>query len=178
VDFVKKLSEQDHKNTRMNSTIYLRKVLVILLMAASGTAFAQKASVVKFNAVDKLLHTQSDSIQVINFWATWCAPCVKELPLFEQLSAAGGPVKVTLINLDFADKVDRVNAFMSRKNIKSKVLLLDEIDYNSWIDKVDKSWNGAIPATLVINPKTGARKFAEKEFADGKELEQMISQVR
>ncbi len=148
------------------------------MIAASGTAFAQKASVVKFDAVDKLLHTKSDSIQVINFWATWCAPCVKELPLFEQLNAAGGPVKVTLINLDFADKLDRVNAFMTRKNIKSKVLLLDEIDYNSWIDKVDKSWNGAIPATLVINPKTGARKFAEKEFADGKELEQMISQVR
>jgi len=157
----------------------MKRVMSILFLLAAGTAFAQKASVVKFNAVEKLLKTKSDTIQVINFWATWCAPCVKELPLFEQLGTAGKPVvKVTLINLDFADKLERVNAFMSRKNIKSKVLLLDEIDYNTWIDKVDKSWNGAIPATLVINPKTGARKFAEKEFADAKELEQMISAVR
>jgi len=156
----------------------MKKVILIALVATSTTAFAQKASVVKFNAIDKILKTQSDTIQVINFWATWCGPCVKELPLFEQLNAAGGPVKVTLINLDFADKLDRVNAFVTRKNIKSKVLLLDEVDYNTWIDKVDKSWKGSIPATLVINPKTAARKFSEKEFTDRKEIEQLIADVR
>lgn len=157
----------------------MKKVFLILLVAAASPAFAQKASIVKFDAVEEILHSKSDSIQVINFWATWCGPCVKELPLFEKLNAdTGDAVKVTLINLDFADKLDRVNSFLSRKNIKSDVLLLDEVDYNTWIDKVDNSWKGAIPATLVINPKTGARKFTEKELVDGKELEKLIAEVQ
>jgi hypothetical protein len=42
------------------------------------------------------------------------------------------------------------------------VLLLDDIDYNSWIDKVDKSWSGAIPATLIINPRTGKEICGEE----------------
>ena len=142
-----------------------------------SVATAQKAIVVKFDALQKILETKSDQIQVINFWATWCAPCVKELPLLEKLNAQKDlNTKITLINLDYADKLDKVNEFMARKNIQSEVLLLDDIDYNSWIDKVDKSWGGAIPATLIINPRTGKRKFVEKELKEG-ELENLIAEL-
>ena len=148
-------------------------VLVILCSLQGATA--QKAIVVKFDALQKILDTKSDQIQVINFWATWCAPCVKELPLLEKINAQKNlNTKITLINLDYADKLDKVNEFMVRKNIQSDVLLLDDIDYNSWIDKVDKSWSGAIPATLIINPRTGKRKFVEKELKEG-ELENLIA---
>ena len=147
----------------------------VLLSSRHSGLLAQQATVVKFDALQKILDTKSDQIQVINFWATWCAPCVKELPLLEKLNAQKNlNVKITLINLDYADKLDKVNAFMARKNIQSEVLLLDEIDYNSWIDKVDKSWSGAIPATLIFNPKTGQRKFVEKELKEG-ELESLIA---
>ena len=142
-----------------------------------SAATAQKAIVVKFDALQKILETKSDQIQVINFWATWCAPCVKELPLLEKLNAQKDlNTKITLINLDYADKLDKVNEFIARKNIQSEVLLLDDIDYNSWIDKVDKSWGGAIPATLIINPRTGKRKFVEKELKEG-ELENLIAEL-
>jgi thiol-disulfide isomerase/thioredoxin len=141
------------------------------------TSTAQKAIVVKFDALQKILETKSDQIQVINFWATWCAPCVKELPLLEKLNAQKDlNAKITLINLDYADKLEKVNEFMARKNIQSEVLLLDDIDYNSWIDKVDKTWGGAIPATLIINPRTGKRKFVEKELKEG-ELENLIAEL-
>jgi thiol-disulfide isomerase/thioredoxin len=149
----------------------------LLLLFISSPCVAQQAEVVKFDRVQRLLEPTSTEIQVINFWATWCAPCVKELPLFEKLTADGNSsIKVTLVNLDYADKVDKVNAFLKRKNIRSDVLLLDEIDYNSWIDKVDKSWGGAIPATLIINPKTGQRKFLEKELKEG-DLEKVLSEM-
>jgi len=144
----------------------------------ASAASAQKANVIKFDQLQALLDAKTDQVQVINFWATWCAPCVKELPLLEKLNAANDPaVKVTLINLDFADKVDKVNAFIARKNMKTDVLLLDEIDYNTWIDKVDKSWGGAIPATLIINPKNGRRKFLDKELQEG-DLEKLIAEVK
>lgn len=151
-----------------------------LLIAAiiSTSALAQQAEVVKFGRLEKLITSKSDKIQVINFWATWCAPCVKELPYFENLEQKNDPsVKVTLINLDYADKVGKVNAFISKKKITSDVLLLDEIDYNSWIDKVDPSWNGAIPATLVINTSTRERKFMEGELTEP-ELDAFIKAVK
>ena len=155
------------------------KVLIVLacLLLAKKT-IAQQATIVKFDALEKILSTKSEQIQVINFWATWCAPCIKELPLLEKLNRQNDlNAKITLINLDYADRLDKVNAFMARKNIQSEVLLLDEIDYNSWIDKVDKTWSGAIPATLVINPKTGQRKFVEKELKEG-ELEELIAGLK
>lgn len=156
----------------------MKKIVALLLMSAScGWVQAQTATIVKFDRIEQIITTQGDKVQVINFWATWCAPCVKELPLFEKLGAETPGVKVTLVNLDFADKIEKVNSFMARKNIKSETVLLDEIDYNTWIDKVDASWQGAIPATLIVNTRTGRRKFIERELADG-ELQQLIASVR
>ncbi|WP_228450826.1 TlpA disulfide reductase family protein [Chryseolinea soli] len=156
----------------------MRKPLVLLCLLVASAASAQQANVIKFDKLQALIDSKSDQVQVINFWATWCAPCVKELPLLEKLNATNDPtVKVTLINLDFADKLEKVNAFIARKNMKTDVLLLDEIDYNTWIDKVDKSWGGAIPATLIINPKNGRRKFLDKELQEG-DLEKLIAEVK
>lgn len=139
---------------------------------------AQQAAIVQFDELQKILDSKADEIQVVNFWATWCAPCVTELPLLEKLNDQGNErVKITLVSLDYVDKVDKVNQFISRKNIRSRVLLLDDIDYNSWIDKVDKQWTGAIPATLVVNSKTKKRKFLEKELKEG-ELEKLIAELQ
>ena len=136
----------------------------------------QQAEVIKFDALKQLMNTNSGKVQVINFWATWCGPCIKELPHFETLNATNSAVDVTLISLDFSEKLDRVNNFITKRNLQSKVLLLDEIDYNSWIDRVDPSWTGAIPATLIINHKTGQRKFVERELKEG-ELEELVSNL-
>ncbi len=157
----------------------MNKLLLIILITVSiHEAHAQQIRVIKFPELQQIIATSSSSIQVINFWATWCAPCVKELPLFEKLNAENREsIKITLINLDFADKLDRVKAFVDRKKMKADILLLDEIDYNQWIDKVDKHWGGAIPATLVINPQNGKRKFIERELVEG-ELEKLIEEVK
>lgn len=158
----------------------MAKLLVVsVFVVLSGlSASAQKVDVVKFERLQQLLDSKDEKIVVINFWATWCAPCVKELPFFENLNAkADKDIKISLISLDFADKLDRVNSFVSRKGMKAEVLLLDEIDYNSWIDKVDKSWSGAIPATLILNTSTGKRKFIEGELEEG-DLEKLIAQIR
>ena len=153
-----------------------KRILFILLLTGAHASFSQ-TTIVKFDAVEKIINGPSEKIQVINFWATWCAPCVQELPFFEKVQA-GQPdnIKVTLVALDFADKVDKVNAFVARKKIQSEVILLDDIDYDSWIDRVDPSWSGAIPATLIINTRTGHRKFVGKELKEG-ELEKLIAEV-
>ncbi|MEO1050250.1 MAG: TlpA disulfide reductase family protein [Bacteroidota bacterium] len=157
----------------------MKPVLITILFCSTicVTCLAQDAPVVKFEALDKIINEKTDHIKVINFWATWCAPCIKELPYFEALDESfdKNEVKVTLVSLDFADQQERVKKFMTRKSIESKVIILDEIDYNSWIDKVEKSWTGAIPATLIIDGRTGKRKFIEKELEEH-ELKALITE--
>lgn len=125
-----------------------------------------------------IIHAPSDKVKVINFWATWCAPCVKELPLFERLNNERPDVKVILVSmdLDLDPNPEKVYMFITRKNIKSEVVLLNEPDPNSWINKVEKEWSGALPATIIINPKTGQRKFIEKELHEG-DLEKLIDSL-
>jgi thiol-disulfide isomerase/thioredoxin len=155
----------------------MRSLLLTVFSFLMFSHAAAQTKVIKFPEMETLMKKKDGPIQVINFWATWCGPCVKELPMFEQVNSTHTNVKVTLISLDFSDKLDKVDAFINRKQMKSEVLLLDEIDYNSWIDKVDKSWEGAIPATLIYNPATGKRVFTQHELKEG-ELEKLINSVQ
>jgi len=155
-------------------------VLLSLFVLFSATAFGQnkhEAEVIKFDRLQQLISKKNESVQVINFWATWCAPCIKELPYFQSLpdAIANRNVNVTLISLDFVEKLNLVNKFIERKEITRDVLLLDNIDYNSWIDQVDPSWTGAIPATLIVDSKTGTRKFIEGELEEG-QLEKILTE--
>nr|WP_294935540.1 TlpA disulfide reductase family protein [uncultured Flavobacterium sp.] len=118
-----------------------------------------------FKSIEPYLHKSNDTTYVINFWATWCLPCVKELPHFEQLnqSYSGKKVKVLLVSIDMPNKVETsLISFIKKKNIRSEILHLDDPDANAWIDKIDKNWSGAIPATLIYN--TNNRAFYERSF--------------
>ena len=111
------------------------------------------------------LQKKNDSIYIINFWATWCKPCIKELPYFEKLATdySGKKVKLLLVSLDFPDKLEsQVIPFIEKNNIQSEVVLLDDADANSWIPKVSKDWSGAIPATIIYKKDT--QKFYEHSF--------------
>lgn len=157
-------------------------VLLGLLLSSCGEKKPEKLSeapkVIKWAGLEAVINKKSEKLQVINFWATWCAPCIKELPYFEAVNKAeSDKIDVTLVSLDFEDEFEkRVLPFIEKRNLQSRVLLLDEIDYNSWIDKVDPSWSGAIPATLIINPLNGKRKFLEKELNEG-ELNSLIEDI-
>lgn len=156
----------------------MSRIVLFVCLLLSSAASAQKVAIIKFDQLDALISNRSDKIRVINFWATWCGPCVKELPYFQKLEEKQMPgVEIILVNLDYADKVAKVNAFVRKKNLTSRVLLLDEVDYNSWIDRVDPSWGGAIPATLFINTATGQRKFVDTPLTES-ELENHIKSVQ
>jgi thiol-disulfide isomerase/thioredoxin len=150
--------------------------LICFIVLCGHAANAQEIPVIKLKDLENILQSKNKEILVVNFWATWCGPCVKELPYFEDLHQQNANARVVLVSLDFADKLDRVKTFVGHKNIEAEVLLLDEIDYNSWIDKVDTSWQGAIPATLILNTRTGQRKFLARELAEG-QLDNLIQEI-
>lgn len=148
-------------------------VLLTLLLTSSRLLPAQEIQVIKFDQLHQIITDKNAPVRVINFWATWCAPCVKELPQFEDLldKYKNSPTEVILVSMDFVQNLDsKVKKFAEKKNLKSKLYLLDETDYNSFIDRIDPSWSGAIPATLIMDARNEKRTFLEKEFTEG-ELE-------
>lgn len=146
---------------------YLIWLPILLFLGSFSLAQAQTRNVpvVKLPHLQRYLTSTADTTYVINFWATWCKPCIEELPNFEALQKqyAGKPVQVILVSLDFAKDLEKkVIPFVNRRQLQSTVFLLDEPDQNAWIDTIDPSWSGAIPATLFINPARGQRFFIEK----------------
>jgi thiol-disulfide isomerase/thioredoxin len=148
--------------------------MVIFILLASGDALfnplsAQEARVIKWDEFEKLTLRKSDTTYIFNFWATWCKPCIRELPYFNSLQDKfqGKKIKIYLVSLDFRRQFETVLVpFLKKNNIREQVMLLDEPDYNLWIDRVDPSWSGAIPATLVVNNSNGIRKLYEMEFTE------------
>ena len=158
----------------------MRKLLIVSgLILAGQLALAQRAEIMKLDKLQSEMAKTSDQVLVYNFWATWCAPCVKELPLFEKLNQDDKDVKITLVSMDIDldPNPEKVYKFIDRKKLQSRVVILDAVDPNSWINKIDKNWSGALPATLIINTKTGVRRFVNEALKEG-ELEKLIAEVK
>jgi thiol-disulfide isomerase/thioredoxin len=153
--------------------MYKFHLIILLYFITILNGSGQVIEIIGIEDMEHIIHTENGKTKVINFWATWCKPCIEELSYFEAVNKNTDfkNFEVILISLDFVEDLDtRVKKFIERKDLRSSVKLLDNVDYNSWIDKVDPSWSGAIPATLVVNSNAGKRRFFEKQFEKG-ELE-------
>jgi thiol-disulfide isomerase/thioredoxin len=114
-----------------------------------------------------------EKIKIINFWATWCKPCVRELSLFELFNQKNrGLADVYLISLDKVGDIEKLSKFLGKREISTKVGLLLDKRYNEWIGMVNADWSGAIPATLVI--VNGKKYFFEQEFEHYHDLDLVV----
>jgi thiol-disulfide isomerase/thioredoxin len=143
----------------------------------SNVIVAQKVAVFdNYSTLEKEILSDKNTVYVVNFWATWCAPCVKELPHFEQLNSENKNIKVVLVSLDFKNQFEsKLLPFLKKKSIKSEVVFLSDSNYNAWLPMVDKDWSGSIPATLII--KNGERFFVEKMFSNYGELNDYVNKI-
>jgi thiol-disulfide isomerase/thioredoxin len=150
-----------------------KKILFcLLLFAAMRQLNAQPIQ--RWKVADLLQYAQqTDSALIINFWATWCGPCIEELPYFHSLAAKykNQKVKLLLVSLDFADYYpQRIRAFANKRKFTADIVWLDEEKPDYFCPLVDKAWSGAMPATLFFYPKKGYRNFKEAQLKPG-ELE-------
>lgn len=161
----------------MKFTYHNLLTLLIVFIFTASFSNAQKISYIKVPELEKILSAPDNKLFVVNFWATWCAPCVSELPGFEKVAKEYDLEKVSfiMISLDFPSQVEKqLIPFLKNNKISFDVPVMTDVDYNSWIDKVDPSWQGNIPATLFFNNSKKSRHFHPGEI-DETSLRELIN---
>ena len=146
----------------------------LLSLFSCNKASNNTIEVVDFDGLYSKIDLSVDKTYVINFWATWCAPCVKELPYFERVNKDFNDknIEVILVSLDFPSQIEsKLKPYLKRNKIKSKVILLDDSKMNTWVPKVHEQWDGGIPATLIVNNSN--YKFYPKPF----EKEELFAEI-
>lgn len=144
------------------------KLLPFLLVFFCHATFAQQVRRIGTADLKKELQ-HPDTALVINLWATWCAPCIREMPWFEKQAQLlkNRPIKFIFLSLDMEDAYPgAISRFISQKNIRSTVLWLDEPNANKYAPLLDSNWEGSIPATLFVNNKKKIRKLVEGEITE------------
>lgn len=149
------------------------KILCFLLVFGSfgvSSLLGQQLRSMTVAEFEKQIPKTSDTLYVFNFWATWCGPCVEELPYFVQLDSmtTDKPVKVILVSLDFAGTEEaQLVPFLKKRSIQTEVWFLKDAHGRSakgWIDRVAPEWSGAIPATLLVGGGEEVYEFKETTF--------------
>ena len=157
-----------------------RPSLVCLFFAAflcgSPSSHAQDFEV--YDNLEQLqarINRAGDTTLLLNFWATWCKPCVEELPCFDELLEYYGAqnVQIVLVSLDFKSQLEKkFIPFLNSQQLKSEVALMADQDLNAWIPMIHDEWDGAIPATLLLKGKN--RRFNLGKFENLEELETFV----
>ncbi|WP_222983596.1 TlpA family protein disulfide reductase [Flagellimonas meishanensis] len=148
----KKESDITEQSTHLEAPILLN----------DGTS---KFPVYDFTSFEPLLNREDDKTYIINFWATWCKPCIEEMPHFERINAEQqeNNVEVILVSLDMPSMwKTRLEPYVESKGIQSRVVILDDPKQNDWIPKISEEWGGGIPATLIYNKNK--KSFYERSF--------------
>lgn len=145
-----------------------RIIFLTIWMLAAFSGFTQTVRKVK---IDELIShiDSSEHPLVVSFWATWCAPCVEEIPWLQAgvEKYKNEKVELLLVSLDFdTEYPNGLRNFIKKKNFKGSFFWLDESNADYFCPKVDAKWSGGIPATLLINKQTGYRKFFERQLTD------------
>jgi thiol-disulfide isomerase/thioredoxin len=124
---------------------------------------------------------KADHPLIINFWATFCVPCNKEIPYFqstvEKYKQQG--VELVLVSLDLPDYYPvRIASFAGKNGYKATIAWLNETDADYFCPRVDKRWTGGIPSSLFINNKTNFRRFYDRQLTEpqvGLAIKEMIA---
>ncbi len=157
--------------------IYINLLCLLLFSCQPSKSAEPIVQVVKYEELEKIINQQDNQLYVVNFWATWCKPCIEELPDFMIVNEKyknQGNFKMILVSLDRAKDFETVmKPFLLKNKITTDVYLLDDNKrMNTWIPAFDNGWSGAIPATFLY--KNGKKIAFKEQSVSQEELEQLV----
>ncbi len=156
----------------------MKKVWLIAGLLFAVASQAQTIKTIKITDLEKTI-AESKTPLIVNFWATWCVPCIEEIPYFQEETAKhkGDSLQLILVSLDMKEMYpEKLAAFVKKRKITATVQWLDETNADYFCPKVDPKWSGAIPSSLFINNKTGYRKFYEEQLSH-EELKTAVAEL-
>jgi len=148
----------------------MKKIIVALAFFAAGiSAKSQIIQKVKMDDIVKLFDNKSDTIYVVNFWATFCKPCIAEMPGLIKVADKYKDlnVKLILVSLDLPDFYPKkIAAFVAERKFDASIAWLNETNADHFCPMISDKWSGAIPATIIVNAKSGYKKFFDDEITE------------
>lgn len=151
----------------------IKYLAIIAFTVFSLQTQAQKqVKKIKLDELKEMISDADAPLTIFNFWATWCGPCVKELPHINEAEQEYKGVKVVLISLDKPTNLEKLRVFADENGIKPDLYLLDEKNPSDYIPKISRKWMGNIPMSLFVN-EMGKQTLYEKSFTK-KQLKKAI----
>lgn len=161
------------KNSKKPFVIFIVFILVSSFNTINKANEAGSINVDQLHS--KIIRSDNDTLYVVNFFATWCRPCIQEMPFFveEAKMVKGQKVKLMFVSLDGISEQEKVDAFVLRRGVPGEVYILDSGDPNVWINQIDKTWTGSMPATVFY--KRGEKKLFHEGDFDQRTLDSTIN---
>src|SRR5688572_12771422 len=134
-------------------------LLAVTILIMGFKLSAQQVKKVRINEIEEIIQ-KSDHPVIISFWATWCLPCIHEIPYFQETAKKyqDKDVELVLVSLDFKESYPSViESFVKKNHYQASFYWLNETNADQFCPKIDPKWDGSIPATLFLNNKTNYR---------------------
>lgn len=141
-------------------------LLAFLVLSSYSNSADQQLQGIKIEELNTYIK-KADHPLIINFWATWCQPCIAEIPYLQQAAQQykDSGLELIMVSLDFPEAFPKdITAFIKSKNLNGTFFWLDETNADHFCPVIDKAWQGGIPATLFLNTKNNYRKFFERKI--------------
>ncbi len=148
----------------------MKKLLILLAFTYLFTSsFSQEIKTVRIDELKKVYTKSSDTTYVINFFASWCGPCIMEIPILNKFYDEHKNTNVQLIyvSVDNPNAVKKLQKVATKMKMLAPIYLLNESSDFSWLPNIDKRWQGSIPATMIINNKKNVKAFFETPMEKG-----------
>jgi hypothetical protein len=157
----------------------MKGIFYMMMFGCMGSlAVAQEITVVKAPEIIERAKKET-GVLVINFWSTWCKPCIEEIPHFIKVydSLRTNGVRLWLVSQDTKDLYisGKLKNYIANNQgwANAKLFWFNETDADYYCPIIDKKWSGVIPATLILNSETGYRQFYEEAMS----AEQLLSAI-
>ncbi len=139
-------------------------VLFLLLFSLTVTAASAAGTITKLGEQEwkRLVAGMKGKVVFVNVWATWCGPCREEFPDLIKLSDTykNRDVRFISISADYPDEIEsKILPFLEKFKVNFPVFVQDFKDPQDFINLLNPGWNGALPATFIIDAKGVQRSF-------------------